>query len=165
MHWTVLYFKENYKLEDFGEDYINDLAEEFALKYLQDEDMGMKYDEELDEWVEDEDYEVPEEHIEGICDWFQIGGRWVDRIKASRGLKGEHSWCNAGERSQDNCYTIVEIKDIDEEFLVDIEKYFYGVATESEYCEGENSQMYKDFMSKLKNKELTGVITLIDCHF
>ena len=165
MHWTVLYFKENTKLEDLGEDYINYLVEDFANKYLQDEDAGMRFDEELEEWVEDDDYETPDGYVEGICDWFQVGGRWADHIKATRGLKGERSWCNVDQETPDDCYTVVEVKDIDDEFLQTIEKLFYGIATESKYCEGDNDPGYKDFMTKLKNKELTGVITLVDCHF
>ena len=165
MHWTVLYFKENTKLEDLGEDYINYLVEDFANKYLQDEDAGMRFDEELEEWVEDDDYETPDGYVEGICDWFQVGGRWADRIKATKGLKGERSWCNVDQETPTDCYTVVEVKDIDDEFLQTIEKLFYGIATESKYCEGENDSDYKAFMTKLKNKELTGVITLIDCHF
>lgn len=165
MHFTVLYFKENTTLEDLGKYYLDTITEDFAEKYLQDEDAGCRYDEELDEWVEDEDYEVPEGHVSAICDWFQVGGRWVDRIKASRGLKGEPSWCNCSEKTPDDCYTVVEVKDIDDEFLQTIEKLFYGIATESEYFEGDYDPDYKEFMTKLKNKELTGVITLIDCHY
>lgn len=165
MHWTVLYFKENTKLKDLGEDYINYLVDDFGNKYLQDENAGMRFDEELEEWVEDDDYKTPDGYVEGICDWFQIGGRWVDRIKASKGLKGEPSWCNCSEKTPTDQFTVVEVKDIDDEFLQTIEKLFYGITTESNYFEGENDPEYQDFMTKLKNKELTGVITLIDCHF
>ena len=165
MHWTVLYFKENTTLEDLGPYYIDELVEDFGRKYMQDESEGMMYDEELDDWVEDPDFELPDDYVNGICDWFQIGGRWVDRIKASRGLKGEPSWCNCKDKTPDDCYTIVEVKDIDEEFLQTIEKIAYGVATESEYFEGDYDPDYKEFMRKLKNRELTGIITLVDCHF
>lgn len=165
MHWTVLYFKENYTLDDLGNNYIDWLAEDFGDRYLQDECGGYVYDEELDDWVEDENYELPDDYVDGICDWFQIGGRWVDRIKASRGLYGEPSWCNCNEKPREGFYTIVEIKDIDDEFLQSIEKIAYGVATESQYFEGDYDPDYKEFMRKIKNRELTGIITLVDCHF
>lgn len=164
MHFTVLYFKSNTKLENLGKDYINYLSEDFGRKFMQDDD-GYYFDEELDDYVEDPNYEVPEDHVSGICDWFQIGGRWVDRIKASRGLKGEPSWCNCSDRTPNDQYTIVEVQDIDDEFLQTIENLVYGIATESEYFEGDHDPDYKEFMSKLKKKELVGVITLVDCHY
>jgi hypothetical protein len=162
MHFTVLYFKEGKKLEDFGKGYIGELEEDFGSKFCYSvlDDNELIYDEETDDYIENPDFELPEGYVCSICDWFQVGGRWVDCLKASRGLKGDPSW---GITTLPTGYSVVEIKDLDDEFLKTIDDLFYGVATETGYFENCEDE-FKEFMTKLKNKELNGVISLIDCH-
>jgi hypothetical protein len=60
-------------------------------------------------------------------------------------------------------YSVVEVQDLDNNFLQNIDELFYAIATETEYFES-GEEEYDNFMTKLKNKELNGVIALIDCH-
>jgi hypothetical protein len=161
MHFTVLYFRENKTLEDLDVNYLSELEEEFGRKYLDVEDRFI-YDEETDDYIENPDCD-DSELVSPICDWFQVGGRWADQIKASRGLRGERSWCNCDQETPEGYYTIVEVKDLDDEFLQTIEKMVWGVGTETTYFE-EGESDYNEFMRQLKSKELVGVVSLIDCH-
>lgn len=161
MHFTVLYFKEGKKLEDCSKiDIEDDFASKFCYSTLEDE---LLYDEETGEYVENPDFELPEGYVGSVCDWFQIGGRWVDALKASRGLKGDPSWGFDNFKSPEDGFSVVEIKDLNENFLEDIDTLLYAVATETEYFENSEEE-YDDFITKLKTKELNGVISLIDCH-
>lgn len=161
MHFTVLYFKEGKKLEDFGKGYIGELEEDFGSKFCYSNlDDELIYNEEIDDYVKNPDFKLPEGYVCSVCDWFQIGGRWVDRLNAFRGLKGDPSW---GITALPTGYSVVEVQDLDNNFLQNIETLFYAVATETEYFES-GEEGYDTFMTKLKNKELNGVISLIDCH-
>lgn len=148
MHFTVLYFKENTTLEELESSY-SDVADFLT------EDFGTKYCDCCGE---------TEPEVSDICDWFQIGGRWCDALKATKGYSGSLSWCNVGQPEKEGQYSIVNSTDLDEDFLQNnLERGFYGVATESDYFE-EYDPEFKDFMTKLKNKEIKGVVVLIDCH-
>lgn len=158
MHFTVLYFKENKTLKDLNLAKIDeDFGSKFCYSIFEDEFI---YDEETDDYVENPDFDFPEEFVCDVCDWFQVGGRWLNTIKASRGLTGEPSWTTPKETTG---YTIVEVKDLDDEYLKTIDERFYGVATETDYFEN-GDPGFDEFMTKLKNRELVGVISLIDCH-
>lgn len=162
MHFTVLYFRENKTLEDLDDNYLSELEEEFGRKYLDPDFERFIYDEETDDYVENPDYD-DSKLVSPICDWFQVGGRWADQLKASSGLKGERSWCNCNQETPEGYYTIVEVKDLDDEFLQTIENMIWAVVTETTYFEvGESG--YNEFMRRLKSKELVGVVSLIDCH-
>ena len=148
MHFTVLYFKENTTLEDLESSY-SDVSDFLT------EDFGTKYCDCCGE---------TEPEVSDICDWFQIGGRWCDALKATKGYSGSLSWSNVGQPEKKGQYSIVNSTDLDEDFLQNtVESGFYGVATESDYFE-EDDPRFKEFMTKLKNKEIKGVIVLIDCH-
>ena len=103
------------------------------------------------------------------CDWFQIGGRWCNILKAKRGIKGERSWCNKEEEDVKDMYSIVEIKDLTEPIN---REQIYAVATETDIYQDEDSwggdcvdkEKYNELLDKIDRKEITGVIALIDCH-
>lgn len=155
MHFSVLYFKENKKLDDIN---IYDLEDDFGMKFCYEyNDCDYIYNEETDEYEEIFDFE---DSICGICDWFQLGGRWVDMLQASRGISSEQLLAS-GENA--NGYSVVEVKDLNDDFLKDIDELFYGVATETSYATQGDFE-FDEFMTKLKNKELVGVISIIDCH-
>lgn len=161
MHFTVLYFKKGKKLDDFGKGYIGELEEDFGSKFCYSNLEGeFLYDEETDEYTANPDFKLPEGYVCSVCDWFQIGGRWVDTLKAFRGLKGDPSW---GIAEKPEGYSVVEVQDLDNTFLQKIDNLIYAVATETEYFES-GEEGYNDFITKLKNKELVGVVSLIDCH-
>ena len=94
------------------------------------------------------------------CDWFQIGGRWCDILKAKKGLVGERSFCNKDEKQLKNHFSIAEIKDLTGDLDTN---YIYAVATRSRiYHSG--SDKYADLIKKINNKQIKGVVALIDCH-
>lgn len=105
------------------------------------------------------------------CDWFQIGGRWGEFFVAKKGLEGDRSWCIKDEPILPNHFPIVEIKDLKEE--IDGE-YIYAIATKSRIYQssddwggtskGVNKSKFKELLRKINNKEINGVIALIDCH-
>lgn len=105
------------------------------------------------------------------CDWFQIGGRWCDMFVAKKGLCCDRNYPNKGEPIIPNHFSIVEIKDLTEP----IEKErIYAVATRSRIYQssndwggsenGVNKDKYNELIDKINNKEIKGVIALIDCH-
>lgn len=143
MHFTVLYVKEDTKLEDIT---LSDIEEEFGDAYCY-----CCGDREAD--------------IMNVCDWFQVGGRWSDVIKATRGIKGDPSWCST-PTTENDLFSIVEIADVDEEFLTTrLENFVYAVATPETYEENyDENKEFKEIFNKVKNKQINGVIALIDCH-
>ena len=103
------------------------------------------------------------------CDWFQIGGRWCDLLKAKRGYVGERSWANEKDKQNKNSYSVVEIKDLTAPLP---RSNIYAVATKSRiytkdniWQNGEaNPTKFKRLLDKIDNKQIKGVIALIDCH-
>ena len=104
------------------------------------------------------------------CDWFQIGGRWCDILKAKKGIHCERNWSNDNAPLEEGSYSVVNIKDltapIDRQLI-------YAVATKSRiYQHSEDWQeggevdidKYNDLLNKIDNKSFNGVIALIDCH-
>lgn len=144
MHFTVLYFKENVKLEDIN---IEVIEEEFTHNYCC--CCG-----------------ETEPEIQYVCDWFQIGGRWCDIlevVEGASGITGDPSWCSSGYKEETNKVSICEVKDLAPSFSHVVEKQIYAVATESKYFE-EWEEEGKALLTKILNKEVEGVVTLIDCH-
>lgn len=144
MHFTVLYFKENVKLEDTD---LEQIEEEFANNYC---------------YCCGET--IPE--IQSVCDWFQIGGRWCDILEVvdgAAGVTGDPSWCNIDYEAETNKVSICEVKDLAPSFSNVVEKQIYAVATETEYFE-KGELKYTELLTKILNKEVNGVVTLIDCH-
>ncbi len=96
------------------------------------------------------------------CDWFQIGGRWVDELKASKGLYGDTSWTNEGYKHTDGNYSVCEIKDLTEPIGED---RIYAIATKSKiYYSDTNEVRFKELLDKINDKKIKGVVALIDCH-
>lgn len=139
MHFTVYVILRDEKLEDF--DY-NEFEEDFSNKFC-------------DCCGENE----PE--IEDVCDWFQLGGRWVDRLHASKGITGSPAWMMAEyHRPDDNQYSACEIKDLlttDESFEP------YAFVLDDNYAE-EGSTEYNSILNQIRNKTLNGVLVALDCH-
>ena len=93
------------------------------------------------------------------CDWFQIGGRWCDMLRASKGIKGKRSWCNEDEKDQKGHFSVAEIKDL--KGKIELEN-IYAVATKSRIYEGDEE--IQKWLDKINNKTFKGVVALIDCH-
>ena len=107
------------------------------------------------------------------CDWFQIGGRWCDMLKATRGYVGERSWGNVEAEHIGNTYSVVEIKDLTEPIEADS---IYAIATKSRIYhnpdddDGNNDgnsvpkDSFHKLLEKINNKKINGVIAIVDCH-
>lgn len=105
------------------------------------------------------------------CDWFQIGGRWCDLFKAKKGIRCDRNYPNENSPIVKNHFSVVEIKDLTEP--ID-SKYIYAIATKSRIYQhsdewggnesGINQDKYNDLLKKINNKQINGVIALIDCH-
>ena len=146
MHFTTLFILKNETLEDISS---WDIEQEFGKRFCYccgESTPKYRY------W----------------CDWFQIGGRWADILKASKGIHGERSWGN-DEKERKGFYSIVEVKDLTEE----IDKNeIYAIATKSriyqksdEWTGGEpNKEKFTKLLNDINSKKFKGVIALIDCH-
>ena len=144
MHFTVLYFKEGLKLEDTS---LEEIEEDFGEAYCY--CCGER-----------------EADVMDVCDWFQIGGRWCDILEVvdgAKGITGDPSWCIKDHEVKTNKVSACEVKDLASSFEEVAEKNIYAVATETNYFENWEDE-FKDLLTKIKNKEVNGVITLIDCH-
>lgn len=97
------------------------------------------------------------------CDWFQIGGRWCDIIKANKGINGDPSWAIKDDyKPKKGIYSIAEIKDLKEPIS---DEWIYAIATKSRiYEKQEGGGKFKSLLDKINNKQIKGVIALIDCH-
>lgn len=103
------------------------------------------------------------------CDWFQIGGRWPDMLKAKKGIRCEKGWSNDYAEDQEGMFSVVEIKDLTDKLPKD---YIYAIATKSriyEHVDGYdeklvNQDMFTRLINDINNKKFNGVIALIDCH-
>ena len=103
------------------------------------------------------------------CDWFQIGGRWADLLKAKRGIFGERSCLGDKNEPETGLYSIVEIKDLTAPLDTNS---IYAVATKSRIyqksdewtCGKPNEEKFNKLIDDINNKRFKGVIALIDCH-
>lgn len=140
MHFTVLYLMEGEKLEDVSTALVE---EEFAEDFC--DCCGES-----------------EPAIYGVCDWFQVGGRWCDQLKAKKGIKGDKSWGDT-EESGDQWFSIVEIEDLLEPIS---KKLIYAVADRhGYYCDESDDEDWKTkLIQKINKKEIKGCVALIDCH-
>lgn len=151
MHFSYIYILQDYTLEDVSSSYIED---KYCEGYCDCCGERFIYDEENDE------YQAPEEEICFCCDWFQIGGRWGGLLKAKKGILGERSWTNEKEVYEPNSYDIVEIKDLIEPIN---EECICGFVISGE-CPEENAEDVKEMIRRINNKEINGVIAMIDNH-
>jgi hypothetical protein len=147
MHFTTLFLLKGEKLEDLSKNEIEDIfCDRFC--YCCGETRPM-----YDYW----------------CDWFQIGGRWCDLLVAKTGIRCDRGYPNEGEPIVDKHFSIVEIKDLEEDIN---ENCIYAIATKSRIYQNSNewggNNVDKDKFHKLlndiNNKKINGVIALIDCH-
>lgn len=147
MHFTTLYLLKGAKLEDLS---IGEIERDFGDRYCYccgETRPRYRY------W----------------CDWFQIGGRWCDIIKAKKGLVGERSWCNKDEEQNKGHFSIVDIQDLEEP--IDSES-IYAIATKSKIYQSSddwtggipNKDKFNELLNKINNKLINGVVVLIDCH-
>lgn len=102
------------------------------------------------------------------CDWFQVGGRWADILKAKKGIKGELTLlANEEERKQfladKEHFSIINIEDLLEDIKED---NIYAIADQDQiYCKEEGSEEKFKLLLRMINKKLIkGVVALIDCH-
>lgn len=103
------------------------------------------------------------------CDWFQIGGRWCDILKAKKGIHCERGWSNDNAPIDDEEFSIVEIKDLTEPLPRHL---IYSVATKSKIilknedwtCGKVDEEKFNQMLDDIDNKKYNGVIALIDCH-
>lgn len=103
------------------------------------------------------------------CDWFQIGGRWPDILKAKKGIHCERGFSNDNAPIKKGEYSVVNIRDLTEP--ID-RKMIYSVATKSHIylkdddwtCGDVNPVKFNELLDKIDRKEFDGVIALIDCH-
>ena len=103
------------------------------------------------------------------CDWFQIGGRWPDILKAKKGIQCESSWSNDYAPKVDGSYSIVNIKDLTEPIN---RQQIYAVATKSRIYQhdedwgGSNvdKEKFNKLLDDIDNKRFNGVVALMDCH-
>ncbi len=145
MHFTTLFVLKNETLENISRSEIEDMfAERFC--YCCGETK-------------------PKYHY--YCDWFQLGGRWSDILKAKKGIRCEKCWSNDYAKDEKDMFSIVEIKDLIDELPKD---RIYAVATKSriyEHSDGFyfiNPEKFDKFINDINNKKFNGVIALIDCH-
>ena len=105
------------------------------------------------------------------CDWFQIGGRWCDMLKAKKGIHCTRGYPNEGEPVVEGKFSVVNIEDLEEP----IDKsYIYAIATKSRIYQsnndwggnekGVNLDKFTKLLNDINNKAFKGVVALIDCH-
>ena len=140
MHFTTLFLLKGAKLEDLSKNEIEDMfCDRFC--YCCGETKPM-----YDYW----------------CDWFQIGGRWCDMLKATKGITCDRGYPNEGEPIVKGKYSIVEIKDLEEEIN---KEYIYAIATKSRIYQNKvGKDKFTQLLNDINNKKINGVIALIDCH-
>ena len=148
MHFTTLFILKGEKLEDLS---TNEIEEMFCERYCYccgETTPKYRY------W----------------CDWFQIGGRWCDTLKAKNGIHCERGWSNDNAPIVKGKYAIAQISDL----TAPIDRTcIYSVATKSRIYQknddwqtgGEVSQnKFDKLLDDIDNKKFDGVIALIDCH-
>ena len=147
MHFTTLFILKGEKLEDLSSQTIEELFSERFCYCCGESKPKYRY------W----------------CDWFQIGGRWCDMLKAKRGIHCERSWSNDNAPINEGEYAIVQISDLTEKLP---REYIYAAATKSriyldsgEWQSGDiNPDKFNQLLNDIDNKRFDGVIALIDCH-
>ena len=96
------------------------------------------------------------------CDWFQIGGRWCDILKAPKGFHCTRGYPNEGEPIIDNQFSVVEVKDLLE--AIDENSIYSVLDIDEEIIYTREYPEFKELLDAINNKQVSGVIALIDCH-
>ena len=139
MHFAIYAILPNKKLEDFNQ---KEFEDDFTKKFC--DCCGEN-----------------EPTVECISDWYEIGGRWCDNLKASRGIKGNLDWMRAlqGQSSDDDGqYSVCEVQD-----LTATPAEPYAFVMNDEYAE-EGTDKYNQIMNRIRSRSLNGLIVLLDCH-
>ena len=147
MHFTTLFILKGETLEDIGEGEIESIFQDNFCYCCGETRPRYRY------W----------------CDWFQIGGRWPDILKATKGIHCERGWSNDNAPIVKGEFSIVEIKDLTAPIK---RENIYAVATKSriyqhsELWTGGKADVdnYNRLLDAIDNKKFNGVIALIDCH-
>lgn len=147
MHFTTLFILKGEKLEDLSRKAIEDMFCERYCYCCGETKPKYRY------W----------------CDWFQIGGRWCDQLKAKKGLHANRTWPIEDEPIVPGEFAIVQISDLTEKLPRD---KIYAVATKSRiYLEEDDWQSgivdkekFHKLLDDIDNKKFDGVIAFIDCH-
>lgn len=147
MHFTTLFILKGEKLENISEHEIEEIFSE-RFCYCCGETKP-KY--------------------QNWCDWFQIGGRWCDVLKAKKGLHCTRGYPNEDEPVVKGQFSIVEVKDLTDKLPRNL---IYSVATKSRIyiknddwaCGEVDEAKFNELLDKIDNKEFEGVIAMIDCH-
>ena len=148
MHFTTLFILQGEKLEDLSTYEIEEIFGERFCYHCGETRPKYEY------W----------------CDWFQIGGRWCDILKAKKGIHCGRSWSNDNAPKVDGEYSIVDIADLTEPIDRNL---IYAVATRSRIYQEDNDwqtggkvdkSKFHALLDKIDNKQISGVIALIDCH-
>ena len=147
MHFTTLFIIKGAKLEDLS---TQEIERTFGERFCY--DCGQT-----------------KPRYKNWCDWFQIGGRWCDILKADKGIHCERNWSNDNAAIVEGNFSIVEIKDLTEKLPRNM---IYSVATKSriyikneDYNCGEvNPKRLNELLNQIDNKKFEGVVAVIDCH-
>lgn len=141
MHFTTLFILKGEKLEDISS---QEIEEMFYEKYC----YGCGEN-------------TPKYYY--WCDWFQIGGRWCDPLKAKKGFHCERNWSNDNAPIVNGEFAVVQISDLTEKLP---RNRIYSVATKSRiYLSGKvNPDKFNKLLDEIDNKKFNGVIAFIDCH-
>lgn len=147
MHFTTLFILKGEKLEDISS---NEIEEMFYEKYC----YGLGEN-------------IPKYNY--WCDWFQIGGRRCDPLKAKKGFHCERNWSNDNAPIVNGEFAVVQISDLTEKLP---RNKIYSVATKSriylksdDWNSGEvDSEKFNKLLDEIDNKKFDGVIAFIDCH-
>ena len=147
MHFTTLFILKGEKLEDYSKEEIEDIfCERFCYccgetkpKYLY--------------W----------------CDWFQIGGRWGDLLKAKKGIHCDRGWSNDNAPIVPGEFAVAQISELTEPLP---RNRIYSVATKSQiilksedWTVGKvDEEKFNKILDDIDNKKFEGIVALIDCH-
>ena len=147
MHFTTLFILKGEKLEDLSSQEIENLFGDRFCNDNGERSPKCRY------W----------------CDWFQIGGRWGDILKAKKGFHCRRSWSNDNAPIIEGEFAVVQISDLTEKLPRDM---IYSVATKSRiYLKNDNwntgevnPEKFHKLLDEIDNKKFDGVIALLDCH-
>lgn len=149
MHFTTLFVLKGQKLEDLNSSIVEDIFSERYCYCCGEQKPKYQY------W----------------CDWFQIGGRWCDILKAKKGIHCTRGYPNVGEPVVEGKFSVVNIEDLLEPIN---EEHIYAIATKSRIYQssdewggsesGVDEDKFHELLDKINNKQIKGVIALIDCH-
>ena len=136
MHFAIYAILPNKKLEDFNQ---KEFEDDFTKKFC--DCCGEN-----------------EPTVECVSDWYEIGGRWCDGLKASKGIKGQPAWMMLDFDSGDGQYSVCEVQD-----LTATPAEPYAFVMNDEYIE-EGEEKYNQIMNRIRSRSLNGLIVLLDCH-